>query len=252
MASSIIGSSGGHRTVTRVSPTRHASPASSLFASPSASRAAPSRALAPCPPTGPLLAPTNASYATPGTPIQPISATSVSPCSPPVWSSWACVRTKTSTRRKPYLARARRNETGSGPQSTSMLRPPSRTRIASPCPTSKATTDMLRAGAGPKAAARVHATRAPARRRADRFDPGKGHKIHAAVAVAHTARYTIGLFVRATAAPGSAATRADIHAHASSTAAENRKSAIPATGNASKAMDPPRPVHRATVTIGPA
>jgi hypothetical protein len=95
-----------------------------------------------------------------------------------------------------HRARARLIDAGSGPQSTSMALAPSRTMIASPCPTSRTTTSAGHGiGADSVTATSVASTSAPMRTRITRR--GAGHQHHTPTqAAAHIATAaTVGVSI---------------------------------------------------------
>lgn len=113
------------------------------------------------------------------------------PASPPSWSACAWVTTASCTRSAPARPSALRRLAASGPASTSSACRPSRTRIASPCPTSiTLSSSSGRAGAGAHATATPASARQAAASRAFARRTGWGHKHHKTRSAVGTAAIT--------------------------------------------------------------
>jgi len=147
---------------------------------------------------------------------------------------------------------ARRKTVPSAPASTSIALPASRTRIASPWPTSRTTIEAALAGAGPAPSASDPATTPANTRAATVRDDGSGHHAHTTAAQQATATAIPPPAPSATAAPGSRASPAASHAVASSTAAAPRMPSAPRAGTTEPATAPPSPSQSARVTSGEA
>lgn len=235
-------SAGGHMTSTTLEPIRQRSPIRSARYPDCAPAIA--RGTAPCHRT--------ASAATPGTPTQPTATVPASPPTPPVWSSCAWVSTSTSTRRTPARASARRIDSSSAPASTSIVRPLSRTRIASPCPTSSATISHRCAGAGPSASTMLETSTTARTRLAAPAVAGTGHAIHAAAAPASGSATSSHPPSTATAAPGRRAIACAICAARPMTAAPARTATSPAALHTLPTTDPVSPSQSPAATSGDA
>jgi hypothetical protein len=155
-------------------------------------------------------------------------------------------------RRMPLRASARRRERSSGPTSTSIVRPLSHTRIASPCPTSSTVTVHCRTGAGPSATATEQAKAAPRKRTPLRGARGSGHHAHSTAAARAAAPASSHPPFNATAAPGSCANPLATHAVAPRTDAADCDPRLPTAGTKLPATAPASPRSIATETRGPA
>lgn len=151
----------GETTSTRTDPTEKLAPAASSLTGASSSAAV-----------------SDSSSAAPDATMTRFTATVRTSASvPPVWSSCACVNASASSRRTPLRSSASRSAVGSGPVSTSRACGPSRTRIASPWPTSSTTSETPAGAGGPKATTTESAVTRTAKPRAARFR-GRGHTAH--------------------------------------------------------------------------
>lgn len=136
--------------------------------------------------------------------------------------------------------------------STSIERPPSWTRIASPCPTSRTLTTARRGGAGPRESIIDPHTAAATNRRPAVEERGSGHHTHSSVAMPRTRADAYHPQSKATAAPGNEASNPASHDAAPSTADAAFIAAHPSSGSTIPSTAPPNPSSSASETSGPA
>lgn len=154
-------------------------------------------------------------------------------------------------RRSPCLASALRSESASGPASTSIALPLSRTRTASPCPTSRTVTVHRRIGAGPRATTTVPHSIASMKLLTEALPAGSGHRTQTAQARPAVTTAAATPAETATAAPGTRARPAANHAVPANTVAAAFIPNALRAGTAPPATAPARPASMATETSGP-
>ena len=238
-AASITGAV-GDTTSRRTLPTVSTAPASSCSTCPPETALASSIAA-----DGISVAPA-ATYTT-GTRMSPSSAGS-----PPKWSWCRWVITTASSDLTPALARAARSTPAEGPVSTRMACGPSRTRIASPCPTSRTSTSGPPGTGGPMARRPIPSASAVMSSR-ERCRIAAGHATHThATSVKHTSEPRAAEKPSGTAACGHDASHPAKAAAIAPAAPAPRSRNVPKPRIIAPAASPTSPTKSDTDTSGPA
>ncbi len=186
-----------------------------------------------------------------GKPISPTLTSPSSAPSPPAWSACICVITTPSSARTPARASAALSTAGDGPVSISRVRPPSRTRIASPCSTSSISIVGPVLTLGPMPSSSVPTTRAPTSP-SDRTRVGLGHAAHThAIAPSASTKPSVAENPSGIAACGHDASHPAADTAMAPVAPAKPSTTAPSAGHTAEAASPASPARSTSETSGP-